>query len=267
MRRLQFYYSTKLTFNHHVQDHSYLLRCIPMETMGQHIVQYHFSMLPNQYVNESTDAFGNRVLSGFIASPHRYLDFVVQGIAERDDSIRKTDFMPCYRYQTAMTKPDAAMLDFFQQCKSVSSSVDSLSEQIKIWMHQIFTYMQYEKRSTDVTTTAAQAFAAGKGVCQDYTHIFLSLLRMQQIPCRYLAGLAFQEGETHSWLEYWDGSGWVGIDPTNDRTTDEGYLVLSQGRDAQDCSLSRGTMFGAYTQQMQWVETRLETIFSAATGV
>ena len=65
--------------------------------------------------------------------------------------------------------------------------------------------MTYEKNSTDTATTAADAFAIKKGVCQDFTHVMLSVLRMDGIPCRYIAGLASCDGETHSWLEIWTG--------------------------------------------------------------
>lgn len=54
------------------------------------------------------------------------------------------------------------------------------------------------------------------------------------------------------------------MDPTNDQTTDEGYLVLSQRRDAQDCSLSRGTMFGAYTPASEVVGNTIRDDFLAA---
>lgn len=261
MKRIRFFFSTKLTMNHHVHNHSYLFRCVPLETPSQHVTEFQFSMLPNQTPNRSTDAFGNQVMSGYIPQEHRYLDFTVRGVVERDDTKPKTDWMACYCYPSAMTKPNAALRDFFHRCETETVGVTEVSRMADLWMHRLYERMSYAKHSTDVTTTAAQAFAAGQGVCQDYTHIFLTLLRMKRIPCRYLAGLAFDEGETHSWLEFWDGSCWIGLDPTNDRFTDERYLILSQGRDSMDCALNRGVMFGAYTQQMQLVESRLEELF------
>lgn len=260
MKRIRFFFSTKITMNHHVHSHSYLFRCLPIETPSQHVEELQFSMLPNQLPNRGVDAFGNQVLSGYIVQEHRYLDFTVRGVTLRDDTKSKTDFMPCYRYPSPMTKADEGLRRFFQECESETSGMtaaDAIAEQ---WMHRLYAKMRYVKHSTDVTTTAAEAFAAGQGVCQDYTHILLALLRMKRIPCRYIAGLAFDEGETHSWLELWDGTRWIGFDPTNDRKADERYLILSQGRDSQDCALNRGVMFGAYTQQMQLVESKLEEL-------
>ena len=113
----------------------------------------------------------------------------------------------------------------------------------------------YQKDVTTAHTTAAEAFAAGAGVCQDFSHIMLSLLRMDGIPCRYIAGLAFCDGETHSWIEYFEDGCWKGFDPANNCLVNEDYLVLSQGRDFGDCAIDRGVMFGSYTRQLQLVRS------------
>ena len=94
-------------------------------------------------------------------------------------------------------------------------------------------------------------------VCQDFSHILISLLRMDGIPARYIAGLAFCDGETHSWVEYWTGDHWEGIDPANNCPVNDDYLVISMGRDFRDCAIDRGVMFGRYTQQLQLVRSVL----------
>lgn len=121
--------------------------------------------------------------------------------------------------------------------------------------------VQYEKGVTDTKTTAVQALKLKKGVCQDFSHIMLALLRMDKIPCRYIAGLAACDGETHSWVEIWDGEKWLGFDPANNCPVNEDYLVLSQGRDFGDCSIDRGVMFGAYTKQLQLITSSLQTAY------
>ena len=85
----------------------------------------------------------------------------------------------------------------------------------------------------------------------------LSLLRIDGIPCRYIAGLASCDGETHSWLEYWNGEYWLGFDPTNNCAVTDNYLTLSQGRDFGDCAIDRGVMLGNYTRQMQLINSCL----------
>ncbi len=93
------------------------------------------------------------------------------------------------------------------------------------------------------------------------SHIMLALLRLDKIPCRYIAGLAVCDGETHSWIEVWDGDKWLGIDPANNCPVNEDYLILSQGRDFGDCSIDRGVMFGAYTKQLQLITSNLRMAY------
>ena len=69
---------------------------------------------------------------------------------------------------------------------------------------------------------------------------------MDGIAARYIAGLAFCDGETHSWVEYWTGDHWEGIDPANNCPVSDDYLVISQG-----------VMFGKYTKQLQLVRSVL----------
>ena len=83
--------------------------------------------------------------------------------------------------------------------------------------------------------------------------VFAALL----IAVPLLAFTAFCDGETHSWVEYWTGDHWEGIDPANNCPVSDDYLVISQGRDFRDCAIDRGVMFGKYTRQLQLVRSVL----------
>ncbi|MGN0632278.1 MAG: transglutaminase domain-containing protein [Oscillospiraceae bacterium] len=256
MKRLNFSFSTKLTFDNYVHDHSFALRCVPIESPSQHIVSCELVISPFTSTQSTVDSFGNNVTSGYLSADHRFLDFEVKGIAEVDCNAAKTDYMPCYLYQSAMTKPDDALKSFYEK---VSGKCEESSpyERAMFFADELNGVMTYEKNVTDINTTAAEAFEKKRGVCQDFTHIMLSLLRMDGIACRYIAGLASCDGETHSWLEVWDGGRWVGVDPTNNCAVSDNYLVLSQGRDFRDCAVDRGVMFGAYTRQLQLIMSSL----------
>ena len=97
------------------------------------------------------------------------------------------------------------------------------------------------------------------GVCQDYAHILLSLLRIEKIPCRYVSGLAFETGETHAWVEVFDGGHWTGIDPTQNRLIGDHYIKLCHGRDYSDCPIERGIYIGN-AQSVQTVLSRMTEI-------
>lgn len=255
MRRIDFYYSTKLTFDDYVHDHSFALRTVPPDTSAQRILSCALNVSPCVPTQQTRDAFGNNVTSGYLKSDHRFLDFEIKGTAEVDHSRYCTDYMPCYLYQSEYTVPDDALKEFHRSV--LGERGGTVQERAVRICDALSDVVAYEKGVTDTSTTAAQAFALKKGVCQDYSHILISLLRMDGIPARYIAGLAFCDGETHSWVEYWTGDHWEGIDPANDCTVSDDYLVVSRGRDFRDCAIDRGVMFGRYTRQLQLVRSVL----------
>ena len=108
--------------------------------------------------------------------------------------------------------------------------------------------MTYLPGVTSVRTTAAEAFSAGQGVCQDFAHVYLALARKAGLAARYVNGLPEGEGASHAWCEVWLDGIWTGIDPTRGRWTGEDYLRFSVGRDFGDCPMERGVFLGLTTQ-------------------
>lgn len=255
MKRVNFYYSTKLTFDDYVHNHSFALRIIPPETDTQKILSCDLNITPYVSVKQTIDAFGNNVTAGYLKGDHRFLDFEIKGSAEVDHSKQRTDYMPCYLYQSQYTQPDEELKAFYDEIKHKCTG--TVQDRAETLCDILSDKLTYEKGFTDTSTTAAQAFALGKGVCQDFSHILIALLRMDGIPARYIAGLAFCDGETHSWVEYHTGDRWEGIDPANNCPVNDDYIVLSQGRDFRDCAIDRGVMFGSHTKQLQLVRSVL----------
>ena len=104
-------------------------------------------------------------------------------------------------------------------------------------------HLTYVPGSTAVSTTATDAFVAASGVCQDFVHISLALLRSIGIPARYVSGYVHNRpdamlgesvrGESHAWVDVWTGD-WWGYDPTGDIATGERHVVVATGRDYKD---------------------------------
>jgi transglutaminase-like putative cysteine protease len=117
--------------------------------------------------------------------------------------------------------------------------------------------MRYERGVTTPKTTAQEAFDGGIGVCQDYAHILLALLRLDGVLCRYVAGIASDYGESHAWVEALIENSFYGIDPTRDKLIDEGYLAISRGCDFNDCSIERGIFKGA-CRGIQTIDLNME---------
>jgi transglutaminase-like putative cysteine protease len=193
----------------------------------------------------TSDGFGNDALSGFIDAPHDHFRFGIQGTAEMSDEPSTMSREPesVLLYPTELTQVHGVLADFYNKINK--SAPDDTLQRVQYFSHAVHTNLRYERGVTVNSTTAQEAFNMGIGVCQDYAHILLALLRHGGVPCRYVAGLASDYGETHAWVEAWITDRYYGIDPTRDKLIDEGYIALSRGRDFEDCSVERGIFKGA----------------------
>lgn len=106
----------------------------------------------------------------------------------------------------------------------------------------------YEYGVTSVRTTAPEALAAGRGVCQDFAHVMLSLCHLVQLPARYVSGHLLGQGGTHAWVEVIvpraQQAEAVAFDPCNGRRTDSGYVTVATGRDYSDVAPTSGSYVG-----------------------
>ncbi len=202
-----------------------------------------------------------------------------------------------YRYPSGLTKPDAAMREWLDRvreryalfCRAmgypeadrgkppycgsgpgITAEGNTGRQEIglpspdhagtrfpEFLMHEVYRRLAYAQGHTHVGTTAAEAFALGRGVCQDYAHIYVTLCRMAGFPARYAAGMVVGEGATHAWAEVWQDGAWTAYDPTHDCIVDDRYVKVSHGRDFADCSVDRGCFRGAAGQE-QTVYVKVE---------
>jgi transglutaminase-like putative cysteine protease len=106
----------------------------------------------------------------------------------------------------------------------------------------------YEYGVTSVSTTAAEALAGGRGVCQDSAHVMLALCHLLGLPARYVSGHLLGEGGTHCWVEVvvpaGDAAVAVPFDPCNDRQAGFGYVTVAIGRDYSDVAPTSGHYLG-----------------------
>ncbi len=118
----------------------------------------------------------------------------------------------------------------------------------------IYQTFEYVPQSTRVDSPIDEALRLRKGVCQDYAHIMITLVRHLRIPCRYVSGYLFQQHRNlerspsdamHAWVEaYLPNLGWVGFDPTNDTLADERHVRVAVGRDYADVPPTHGVFRG-----------------------
>jgi transglutaminase-like putative cysteine protease len=130
-----------------------------------------------------------------------------------------------------------------------SSDILDFSMELTTHIYQLLTY---EKDVTDVKTSAADVLLLKKGVCQDYTHLFLAMARSNGLACRYVSGYLDQgtsytgTAGMHAWAEvYIPGMGWTGFDPTNNCRVTMQYIKVAHGRDYNDCCPIKGVLMAA----------------------
>ena len=122
--------------------------------------------------------------------------------------------------------------------------------------------MQYVPGTTGVHSSGLDALREGKGVCQDFAHLSLILLRAMGIPARYVSGYLHPKndaavgepvkGESHAWIQAWTGS-WWDYDPTNDTEINEQYISVGTGRSYADVTPLKGIYLGHGSSELDVV--------------
>ncbi len=274
MKTLEFDYTVTLDFDKPVTDHHFLLRCVPISQGCQVVVARSLAIEPYTVVTTSSDVFGNRAYQGYIASAHSKFSFhsVARVLVDGCNGIHAR-CPPLYKYGTPLTHCSDEMRYFLYETFKNSDLLSAIKEKhikntdikrfAKILMNAVHNCLIYTPKVTDVNTTASQAFVLGKGVCQDYSHIFCSLCREAGVASRYVAGTTVGEGATHAWSDFFvpyesylslngkevDGR-WFGADCTRNNFITDDYCILSTGRDYSDCKVDAGVFRGNTDQCM-----------------
>ncbi len=244
MKRVCFTYALDLRFSSLISRHTFLFRFHPRSDSRQQLWGLETTCDPASSMPLGRDSFGNLCFCGHVEHAHDHLSLRVRGDALLENHPLAEKCPGILAYPTALTMPNDELSAIGQDLKGDNfQKAMTASERLR-------EYVAYEKGVTDDHTTASQAFEQGVGVCQDMAHMLLAILRSQRIPARYVAGLIPGEGETHAWVEVWNDSAFIGVDPTNLCPADDRYLAVNRGRDSQDCAINRGVFVGFASQEM-----------------
>ncbi|MEZ4768984.1 MAG: transglutaminase family protein [Caldilineales bacterium] len=143
--------------------------------------------------------------------------------------------------------------------------VDRAGDPLSTLLHvnrALYAAFSYEPQSTTVDSAIDEAIAERRGVCQDFSHIMIALVRGLGIPCRYVSGYLFhqrkdqrhdrsEEDASHAWVEaFLPGLGWRGFDPTNNLIAGDRHIRVAEGRDYADVPPTRGVFRGRASSQL-----------------
>lgn len=244
-----------------------LLRLTPRGHDGQTILSWTIDVDCDARLIRRDDWYGNIAHSLFVAGPVSQITLRVAGEVETTDTagiVRGgVERFPeiFYLRETPLSRDDAAIREFAEE--TARHSANPL-DQTHALTAAVFERLRFDTDATHSATTAAEAFAAGHGVCQDFTHVFLAAARHLKIPARYVSGYLHKPGEAdqeagHAWAEaHIPDLGWVSFDPANGVSATEHYVRVATGLDYLDAAPVRGSYYGISREALD-VRLRIES--------
>lgn len=255
MAFLNYEYSMIISYSEPVDKCYFTIKSFPIDDFRQRSIAYDISMAPSTQYSEGKDSFGNIQIIGCEEYPHSVFEYKIKGLVETQPvSITggvNLSKVGMYKYPHGKCIPGDSINCFVKEIKDEIESIASTKDRCIKIMDIIYEKMEYQQGSTEVETTAEEAFMGGRGVCQDFAHIFITVLRLFGIPARYVCGLIVGEGKSHAWVEAVCDGNYIAFDPTHNTEVTDEYIKLGTGRDAADCAINRGVMWGGGKQTQE----------------
>ncbi len=208
--------------------------------------------LPDAQVRGRRDTYGNAVIDVGIDMVPDSIEFSVAAVVERvGPHVHATLPLsalhdPRLLRPTRLTAPDAAIRDLAATLRSDCADDLEFAERC---CERVRAAVSYEFGATSHTTTAAEALAGGRGVCQDDAHVALAVCRAAAVPARYISGHLLGDLGTHAWIEVVIADGEraraVAFDPCNGCRADSRYVPIAAGRDYADVAPTSGRFCGS----------------------
>jgi transglutaminase-like putative cysteine protease len=228
------------------------LRLTPRNHEGQFVLDWRIEVTADCRLDEQEDSFGNITHAFTAEAPLTDLTVTAAGMVETQhtngvvrDCIER--FPPSlYLRETPLTHADAPMQAF----AATLPRTDTLTL-LHALLDQLHEDFEFDIDPAHVATTAIEAFALKRGVCQDMAHIFIGCARAAGVPARYISGYLHrndgmvEQGAGHAWAEaYVPDLGWVAFDPANGTCTTDAYVRVAVGLDYLGAAPVRGTRYG-----------------------
>jgi transglutaminase-like putative cysteine protease len=268
-QRLSVVHTTSMLYRGDVVASFNEARMTPLSTAGQLMLRHELLVSPAARIHRYVDYWGTSVEAFDVHLPHHTLTVISSSVV---DTVERWRQAPGASW--AELRADA-VADRWCEFLGTSAVVDDADADearaavladlrraptpraaIGLAIEAVGDRLSYTPGATHVHTSAGEAWAEGRGVCQDFSHTSLSLLRAVGIPARYVSGYIHTEdaeigapglGESHAWIEVWNGA-WEAHDPTNGRAVAAAHVVVARGRDYRDVSPLTGIYAGPLSQ-------------------
>jgi transglutaminase-like putative cysteine protease len=273
MPRFLIHHVTKYTYPEAVRDSANQMMLYPIKDELQEVQLQRISISAEPFVEVYKDYYGNDIGSFTNIAPHTELriDSNISVVTKErdlpaDDKPAEVQWHYLQEIQYIIPYIDFLKQEYFAKLDEVKliaspelfkeKTVYETVQELNTWVYNNFKYI---KGITTVETTLDEIWNLKAGVCQDFAHILLLMLRLLNIPSRYVSGYVCPkdsslrgEGATHAWAEaFIPYYGWLGIDPTNNCVVNDLHVRLAIGRNFSDCSPIKGTYKGTAKQTLE----------------
>jgi transglutaminase-like putative cysteine protease len=243
-------------------------RLTPPTVDGQQALEASLSITPEVQPMRYVDYWGTTVDAFDVHVPHTELVVLATSTVETAGPRAATAAIGWTEFTAAVLDPFADFLgdstyvttepDLAELGQSLRAELPPVRAGLRAaeWAHET---LRYERGATHVRTSSAQARAAGGGVCQDFAHVALALLRAIGLPARYASGYLHPTadarvgdttaGQSHAWVEFWAGE-WIPVDPTSLAEVADRHVLLARGRDYADVRPLSGIYCGPAAEQL-----------------
>lgn len=273
MPRFYIHHVTKYTYPEPVRDSANQVMLYPIKDANQEVQNQRLTITGEPFVEQYRDYYGNEAGSFMNIAPHTELkidsriavitklielpadDKPIEQQWEHLNQVRwVVPFIDFLKQENFAALPEVRQIADAGFYKSVSVYV--AAQQLTQYVYDNFEYI---KGVTTVETTLDEIWKLRAGVCQDFAHMLLVMLRLLNIPARYVSGYVCAkennmrgDGATHAWVEaYIPFYGWLGLDPTNNCLVNDRHVRLAIGRNFSDCSPVKGTYKGTAKQTLE----------------
>ena len=265
---------TEFFYNQHIRENVLIVNMMPLQDENQTREKYNLEITPSAKIFHYEDQYGNTRHFFNILKNHVHLKIKSSSQVIVRDPKQCPDFLDekewedlkklnqislfwnwlQFGYFTKMSNT----LQRFLKDEAIDKHSDPLTS-LKNLNTKIFSTFSYSPKSTDVNSHIEEILMTKKGVCQDYTHVMITIARFWGIPSRYVSGYLYQEkgsanylpNESHAWCEcYLPSLGWVGFDPTNNKLVDAQYIKVAVGKDYEEVPPHKGSFKGGVTDKL-----------------
>jgi transglutaminase-like putative cysteine protease len=252
--RIQISHETVYRYEQPARGVIQTLRLTPRNHDGQYVESWRIDVAENCQLDQHEDAFGNITHVFSVEGPVSELRVLVEGQVDTQDTagvvVGTIERFPpsLYLRETPLTRIDNAILEFAELSRRAGDEPLTIVHDL---LERLHGEMAFDNAPTEATTSAAEAFALKRGVCQDLTHIFIAATRSLGIPARYIGGHFHRDdGVTeqeagHAWAEaFVPGLGWVAFDTANGLCATDAHVRVAVGLDYLGAAPVRGSRYG-----------------------